>query len=82
MSDILNASLAMPKPLQQIHPRTMHSHTRHPVSSLSHLPEKKEKRKNVHTSMWYVVSQIHQRNVGAGVGSEKKKQFPLDVRMQ
>jgi hypothetical protein len=56
----------------------MHSHTRHPVSALSHPPGGKEnKRKNVHTSMWYVVSQIHQCNVRAGVESKKEEAVPM-----
>jgi len=34
MSDILTTSLAVLQPLQQIHPSTMHSHTRHPLLPL------------------------------------------------
>jgi hypothetical protein len=47
MSDILNTSFAvLLQPLQQIHPRTMHSHTRHPLlpPSLTHQKEENKKR--------------------------------------
>ena len=76
MSDILTTSLAVLQPLQQIHPRTMHSHTRHPPPLPTYSPEKEEQqRKNVQTNMRYIVPQIHRCTASARV--DRKNRYPV-----